>query len=353
MCCVTPKGKYSVFDPDAWFDEKSGYYYQISGGMKPALFKSTDMREWQYLGSIVGENDPLRNPLEDVSCPDFFPLGDKWMLLFLSHARGVQYYIGSFANDRFTPEQHGRMNWPGGTFFAPEQLRDAKGRNIIFGWIMQPKRTAPLPRDYGWSGIMSLPRIVSLNEKGELQINPAEELALLRLNAMRESGVVLQPNETRTLQASGKSIELKIRIAGGTHSPFGVKVLASPDAREETVIRYEPEREELVIDFSKSSIYGPVSVPVLRLVEGWFTKRAMYYVSEQRAPLKLEEGEALELDIFLDRSTIEVFANGRQAMTQVVYPELESGIAIKVFSGDEAITIEDVQSWTMAETNAY
>ena len=76
-------------------------------------------------------------------------------------------------------------------------------------------------------------------------------------------------------------------------------------------------------------------------------------VSDQRAPLHLEKGETLQLNIFLDRCIIEVFANGRQAVTQVVYPELDTSTGVKVFSGDEAVTVKSIQSWTMAETNAY
>lgn len=51
------------------------------------------------------------------------------MLLFISHNLGTQYYIGTFGKGKYIVEQHGRMNWPGGTFFAPEQLVDDSGRN--------------------------------------------------------------------------------------------------------------------------------------------------------------------------------------------------------------------------------
>jgi len=354
-CCVPPKGKYSVFDPDVWYDKKADAYYQISGGMKPGLFKSTDMYNWKYLGNVISGSNTMRFPFEDISCPDFFSIGDKSMLLFISHKLGAQYYIGTFANDKFVPEQHGRMNWPGGTFFAAEQLQDANGRNIIWGWVTQPREIESIfkksknYRDYGWSGIMSLPRVVSLSAKGELQINPPEEVKAIRLNEVQENNFVLQPNTEKNLQSNGKSIELAIEISGGTKFPFGVKVLASPDGREETVIRYEPEQEQLVIDFSRSSIIGPNTIPVFNLEKNDYSE----HVSEQKAPFKLEKGETLKLNVFLDRSVIEVFANGHLAMTQVVYPELETSTGVKVFSGNEAITVDNIQSWTMAETNAY
>jgi beta-fructofuranosidase len=69
--------------------------------------------------------------------------------------------------------------------------------------------------------------------------------------------------------------------------------------------------------------------------------------------LELKRGEPLELNIFLDRSVIEVFANHIQCVTQVVYPELETSTGVKVFSGHEKVTVKNISAWTMAETNPY
>jgi len=347
-----PAEKYSVFDPDAWFDEKSGYYYQISGGMNPALFKSKEMRTWIYLGDLIDKNNTMRNADEDLSCPDFFPLGNgKYMLLFISHHWGAQYYLGTFGNDHFAAEQHGRMNWPGGSFFAPEQLQDDKGRNIIWGWVFEHK--PPHLPDYGWSGIMSLPRVVALGEDGKLRIHPADELKAARVKETRDEDIELAPGAERTLKAQGKSIELTLEISGAENYPVGVKVFASPDGREETTITFDPLEKKLAINFSKSSVRGPVTLPAAvyppdAVIAGYPPR-----VSEQRAPLELGKGEPLKLDIFLDRSVLEVFANGIQCLTQVVYPELTSSTAVKVFGGQERVTVKNIQSWTMAQTNAY
>jgi len=343
-------GKYRAWDPEGWYDKKAESYYQISGGEKPTLFKSKDMYQWQYVGPLLDSTKPLLFASEDVSCPDFFSLGNKSMLLFISHNIGAQYFIGNFDSDGFSIERHGRMNWPGGTFFAPEQLVDDKGRNIIWAWVLE-RKPADF-KDFGWSGIMSLPRVLSLAKNGGLQINPTEEVKALRLSETNEGKILLQPGKEQTLKASGKSVEIKLDIAGGTKSPFGVKVFCSPDGREETVISYDPVKKELVLNFSKSSIRAPVAMTANAIfgipMDGFPEK-----VSEQRAPFELNEDEFLQLDIFLDRSIIEVFANGRQCVTQVVYPELESSTGIKVFSGAEQVTVKKSQVWTMAETNAY
>ena len=344
--------KYTVFDPDAWYDKKADVYYQITGGMKPAVFKSKDLTGWDYCGDLVDPDNTLRDSNEDLSCPDLFPLGNgKSMLLFISHNWGAQYYIGTFAEEKFAIEQHGRMNWPGGSFFAAEQLQDDQGRNIIWGWVIE-RKPEHLP-DYGWSGIMSLPRIVSLSDKGELCITPAEEMKTIRTKALKEDSFILPANTERTLTTSGQSIELKLDLSGAKKSVTGVKVFASPDGREETVITYDPELKQLRVDFSKSSIKGPVEIP--SSVVGDEHREVIAYpekVSVQKAPLVLDDNEPLKLDIFLDRSVIEIFANDRQVVTQVVYPELETSTGIKVFSTEEDIRVENIQSWQMAQTNA-
>ena len=343
-------GKYTAWDPEGWYDTKAGCYYQISGGKSPALFKSKDMYAWSYIGKLLDSSRHWLYPSEDVSCPDFFSIGGKSMLLFISHNIGAQYFIGDFANDKFSIRQHGRMNWPGGTFFAPEQLQDDKGRNIIWAWVLERKpKTLP---DYGWSGIMSLPRVLSLSEKNILQINPPEEIKAIRLNKMEENNIILPPNTEKVLKGNGKSVELQIELEGGTTSPYGVKVFCSPDGKEETAISYDPLKKQLVVNFIKSSVHAPVQMPSNAIfgpqMDG-FPER----VSEQSAPFELAKGETLKLDIFLDRSIIEVFANGRQCITQVVYPELESSSLIRVFSGNDKAIVKKATCWTMAETNRY
>jgi beta-fructofuranosidase len=76
-------------------------------------------------------------------------------------------------------------------------------------------------------------------------------------------------------------------------------------------------------------------------------------VSQQIVPFELKDGETLKLDIFLDKSIIEVFANGRQCITQVVYPELPQSNGVILFSGNEAASFLNLKVWKMAETNAF
>ena len=69
--------------------------------------------KWEYVGKFMSKD--LDNVVkgEDISCPNFFKLRNKWVLLCISHSHGCRYYIGDWDKKReqFFPEFHERMNW--------------------------------------------------------------------------------------------------------------------------------------------------------------------------------------------------------------------------------------------------
>jgi beta-fructofuranosidase len=53
--------------------------------------------------------------------------------------------------------------------------------------------------------------------------------------------------------------------------------------------------------------------------------------------LYLKDGEPLRLRVFIDRSIVEVFANGRQCLTLRAYPTRQDSTGVSVFArGSEA-----------------
>ena len=73
---------------------------------------------------------------------------------------------------------------------------------------------------------------------------------------------------------------------------------------------------------------------------------------KEAAPLALKEGEPLELDLFVDRSVIEVYANRRQAICRRVFPSVPSA-ATAVFAAADGADFGAVSVWEMMETNLY
>ena len=166
--------KIANWDPDAWID--GGSYYALSGGSPgsgkpPTLFKSVDLKSWDYLGLFLTKDMPDVRPDEDISCPNFFKIGKKEMLLCISHTLGCRYYLGEWKNEKFTPDFHARMNWHGWDFFAPESVLTRDGRRVMWAWC-----NLGFPQ----TGIQSLPRELSLSDDGVLLIKPLRELETLR-----------------------------------------------------------------------------------------------------------------------------------------------------------------------------
>ncbi|CAG5018460.1 Sucrose-6-phosphate hydrolase [Dyadobacter sp. CECT 9275] len=338
----------NAWDPHIWLEGDT--YYQISGGNPAALFKSQNLKDWQYTGTFMDETKRMRNDTEDWSCPDFFKLGKKYVAVAISHNLGTQYYIGDFVNERFVPEKHERMNWYGGTFFAPETLIDDKGRRILWGWVLER-------RDYkdvqGWSGTMSLPRVLTLSEQGNMVISPPDEVKLLRYNPKTADKITLAGNGkvVPVREFAGNTIELHGTFSSKGTGAFGFKVLCSPDGKEETIIKYDPVKKEIIIDYVNSASPGNVKFPSYCMM-GYLDKSVPEYVSEQRAPLALKPGEDLKLEIFIDKSIIEVFANRRLCVTQRVYPTRSDSTGVSLYSeGSGVVKVSELRCWDMAKTN--
>lgn len=345
-------GKYDSWDPHGWLEGDT--YYAIFGGnphtgARAALFKGPDITQLNFAGHFLPD-DRWSQPGEDVSCPDFFPLGNKHVLLCISHMRGARYFLGRWENERFIPETHERMNWPGGMFFAPETLLDDKGRRIVWAWCMD-ERPDSVQTASGWSGVMSLPRVLSLDPSGLMQIEPASELEQLRYNPRKQRQLRIAADQEISLDdVRGDGLELKLEMKPSGARELGVKIRRTPDGAEETVIIYDPAAGLLKIDVSKSTLDPEIRYRTWCITKPLDAADADRRVSVQEAPLKLNPGEPLRLRIFLDRSMLEVFANGRQCLTQRLWPTRRDALGVSLFSRGGETQVDSLEAWDMAAT---
>lgn len=340
-------GKYSSWDPHGWLDGDT--YWAVFGGNPATAFRATTLESWQFVGRLMAHDLPGVDPDEDLSCPDLFALGDRQMLLCISHKRGCRYYLGQFRDGVFTPESHARMNWPGGTCFAPESLLDGQGRRVMWAWVLD-RRPLERIREAGWSGTMTLPRVLSLAPDKTLRIEPAPEFERLRGAEVSGAGLAIPDGEAPLLweAIAGDTLEMDIEFAPSAATRLGLVVRRSPDGQEATAITWEPRRGVLSIDLSRSSL-DPAIVHRTFCMFGGDNPA----VTVQEAPLELPEGEPLRLRVFLDRSIIEVFANGRQCLTQHVYPTRPDSLGLAFFSQGAPTPVRRVRAWPMAPANAW
>ena len=325
-------GKYRSWDPFGWYDGNT--YYAIFGGEHPAIAKSTSLdKPWNYVGDLFAHGIDGVALDEDVSCADLFKLDGKDVLLCISHRMGCRYYIGEWKNEQFYPESHAQMSWVDNTFFAPESLLDEKGRRIMWSWLLD-FREFGVRLEQGWSGTMSLPRVLWL-ENGQMRLDVPEEIELLRYRPEQLENIEIQSESEITLETiSGNSIEIKLEFDGSSAAEYGIKVCCSPDGEEQTVISYHTAEAALKVDTRHS---GPEESP--KHVES--------------APLELGADDNLQLRIFVDKSVVEVFANNRQAMMRRIYPAGSNSTQVRLFSTGGSSTVSQLESWHISPSNPY
>jgi len=301
------ESKVRQWDPDCWINGDT--YYGISGGGPPHLMKSKDLKDWVNLGLLMHDDMPASlgvNKGEDVSCANMFKLGNKWMLLCISHNLGCRYYLGDFKDEKYLPDFHAMMNWQGWDFFAPESVLTPDGRRVMWSWCNLPGVQ---------SGIQSLPRELSLPEDGVLRIKPLRELETLRAAETVEPNITVKGDSTHLFKKiAGDTIELNLTIEPGSAKEFGVNVFCTADGTG-FPITIQAESKKLAI--------GKIA-----------------------APFELKPGEALNLRVFLDKDMVEVFANDRQA---VVYmqPHNADDVGVSLFSKGGDVAVKNVRSWKM------
>lgn len=323
---------YASWDPCGWMDGDT--YYAIFGGTRPAVFKAQTLDDWHYVGDLFGSGVDGVSLREDLSCPDFFRLGDKWVLIGISHENGCRYYVGDWADEQFHPQIHERMSWVDNTFFAPESMMDPSGRRLMWAWVFD-QWDEGTEAAAGWSGVFSVPRELSLRDDLRLGMRPVEELKTLRYNERRlDSPFVPSGESVELLKVPGNVFDLEVTYEPGATGTFGIKVCCDEAGTEETVVGYDGDTGELFVDTTLSSARG-IGLQI-----------------REAGPLVLGPDEPLQLRILVDRSVIEVFANDRQGITRRIYPE-SSSLGVAAFATAANTRVRTASFWEMMPSNPY
>ncbi len=326
-------------DHSVW--KEGDTWYQVIGagirdiGGAALLFRSNDLRHWEYLHPLATGDAQRTVPHWTGSvweCPDFFRLGVQHVLVVSAwHERKTHYpvyMIGRYAEHRFTPEHEGFVDL-GSSFYAPQSMFDADGRRIMFGWLREG-RTIQAQIEAGWSGVMSLPRILSIAPNGDLGMEPAPELQQLRGKHSQQATLEVRPASRDILpDVRGAQLEVIVEWERDDATVVGLRVRRSPDGAEETLIGYDFAEQRLFIDRTRSSL----STEVERDVQG--------------RTFELAEGERLTLHVFLDGSVIEVFANGRGCLAERIYPTRANSLGIDLFTQGGTAAVGRLDVWEL------
>lgn len=328
-------------DPCVWREDGEwrmalGSGIQGVGGVV-LLYRSPDLRRWELIGPLVQGDRTQSEPLKTGAmweCPNLFPLGDRWLLIVSAmdnddpSVRYTVYFTGVYENNVFKPDPPRLLDYGGRLFYAPQTFLDQAGRRLMFGWLVED-RSPEAQMAAGWSGVMSLPRLLTLRADGRPGMSPAPEVQTLRGAHRHWEGLHVRPGQPGGLEGvQGDALEIRAEFAAGSRGRFGLLVRCSPDHREHTLIAWDAETGQLTVDLTHSSLSDQVG-------------RGCY-----GGELALSPDEPLVLDLFLDRSVIEVYANERVCLSCRVYPTLPESRGVALW-GTGQVQVRSLDVWEM------
>jgi beta-fructofuranosidase len=297
---------------------------------------------WEYLHPFV-ENDRFTLVGDDGACPYFWPIGDKHILLFFSHMSGGQYFLGDYdtQRDKLIATSHGKFNfgaWGPCGVHAPSACPDGEGGVIVI-FNMNPGYPSA-----GWDQIMTLPRRLTLTGPNQLAVEPAGEIESLRTGHRHIERTPLPANESVVLDGiAGNAMELTARIDPKNAATVEIDVLRSPDSQEYTRISFFANRGYRAEGLWQGRRNGVISLDMAHSsVLPGATSRP-----PEVAQVPLAEGELLELRVFIDRSVVEVFANGKQCVAVRVYPGREDSTGVSLCARGADAELLSLDAWQM------
>ncbi|MBT2295944.1 glycoside hydrolase family 32 protein [Pseudomonas fluorescens] len=324
-------------DPKVWKDNDD--WYLIAGarlGDKPLLplYRSTDLRAWEFLDYVSSGNEGDGYMWE---CPDLFRLDGRDVLLYSPQGMHPEGYerLNKYQTGYRVGQLDRQWHFNGGPFieldnghdfYAAQTLEAADGRRLVWAWLDMWE--SPMPSQaHHWCGMLGLPRELQLHAD-RLRVFPARELTALRKAPLPSTPAWGESGSRWVPQVNGDRLEIHVQLnlLDCTEGTLGIALRCSADGDEYTLLYYDASLQRLVLDRSRSGAQ----------------------VSGQRSVAIDREQESLQLRVFLDRSSIEVFEqSGRFSLSSRIYPQPDS-LGVKLLAsgtgGDVAIT----HAWPLA-----
>ncbi len=324
-------------DPKVWKHE--GTYYMVCGGSRDGraqalLYQSEDMLHWSFFNVMAESRGEWGYMWE---CTDFYPLGDKYVLMFSPMGSGEHtsvYLVGDFDYEtgRFYSHISGEIDW-GFDYYAPQSFLAPDGRRIIVGWANEWE-WMPLWKDWGptyregWCGFFNIPREVRMTEDGSLQFLPVAELNAIRMNPKQEAYFCVTEEEKELTAGDGVCFEMKFKVDLEQTDADRMELILRCGEGKKTVCLFDFKRAELCVDRNES--------------DGW--SRGV-----SRSVMYLKGKKELDVHILSDQSSLEIFTDRYQNnhSNNIFAADVQNQMKIRAYGG-KAI-IREYEAWGLKE----
>ena len=337
-----------------WYEKDKCWFMIVSADKETRFYKSKNLKKWDYV-SAFGKG--LGQQPCQYECPDFFQLpvnGDeknkKWVMTMNINpgcwfgGSATEYFVGDFDGKNFTCPDANEVKWLdwGKDHYATVTFSNTGSRVLAITWMSnwQYANLTPFKQNRGANG---LPRELKLYEKnGKYYISEdvAPEALALRKSTKELGSQTVEGEKAFAGATSGMegAFEIEADVTADANGIAGIELYNNK--RERTLIYIDMKEGKVVMDRTESGLtdFGKQSVPhdielawdKQRAAEGKQPARIENSINYKNdfalatwAPLSLcQEGKkTFHLDIFADKSSIELFVDGgRIAMTNLVFP---------------------------------
>ncbi len=332
-------------DPNMFWDaERNIWVLTLAHALdhEMLIYTSPDMKEWTLqsrFGRGLGAQDGV------WECPDLFELPvdgsdrKKWVLLCNINPGGpfggsaTQYFTGDFDGKTFTPDTDAEGNVPtkwldyGKDNYATVSFSDAPdSRRTVIGWMSNWQYAAEVPTRQ-FRSANTLPREIELFTADDGQVYaasvPSPETEALRgklTQNVGRAGIGKKPRSYALPLANDGVCEILLDIEAPKSK--NVTMTLGNKEGEHVTLTYDVAANTLSFDRRESGI----------------TDFSQDFPAVTTTPVFGRNGH-MELRLFIDRSSIEVFANGgRGVMTNLVFPTVPySTLSLKSDGGNAKI----------------
>lgn len=301
-------------DPKIWLGKDK--YYAVIGTQREnltgtvTLFSSKDLNEWNFEGEI---ETPYKEFGYMWECPNYLELDDKGILIFCPQGLKQEgnkycniYQCGYLVGNKIDSDNHilttekNFVELDKGFDFYAAQVMQANGRTILYGWMGISEMKYPT-EEYGYCGCLTMPRELQLKDNKLIQL-PLPEIKNNRRLAIEEK-LSFEKNDIQKYRANFAT-ELKIKVCVEDMKGMVKFYLMSDKAME--------NKTELILDFENN---------IIELDRSNSGKPINIDYGSQRVLSEIL-GKEIVLDIFIDRSSLEIFIdNGEIVASSRIFPE--------------------------------
>ncbi len=303
-------------DPSViWYPERNVWIMTVAlpKEYKVQFYESANLKDWALTGEFGNKGDVSKI----WECPSLSQVKTegtdetRWVLIISSGHKyeryvGMQYFVGDFDGRTFvSQDQEGVLHLDEGKDFYAAipfyNLPPDSKSPIIMGWANNWAYANDIPTE-GYRGQYSLARALTLyQEDGIFKIRQTPVLP----ESIPTEKVTLKDGEELTSSLSRQNDNVyRIQLTAELGSSKGFELELLKHGPHKTVISYDPAEQKLTFDRSNSGKTG-------------FHENFPGGAHMTLAP----ENGIVKLDVIVDKSVIELYANdGKAVMTQLAFP---------------------------------